>query len=492
VRLGIRGLLAAGLAGLLAVAGVIAALLVVRVVAAEAERQVAEQQRRRALAVATQLRTACSHAGDCGPALLDTMEQARAGDLVELLAIGSPLEVLAGRPEMPGATRDPLLVDALQTGRPVWSRVVREELHPRGAGIDQHVVVPVTLDDGRRLLLRFTFDLDELYRAVADRQRVVLLYLAFDFLVVLLFGMYLGGRYLVRPVHALTRVTADVAGGALDPQIVPSIEGPAEIARLADAFRAMVERLRDQRNELERRVEELRATRDDLVRSEKLATVGKLAAGVAHEIGNPLSAVLGFVEYLRDGREVTPELQGRLLERMDRELTRMGDSIRRLLDFSRPSPPHPQREDLAAIISGAVDLVRFQRSLKQVEIAVEAEACPAVLVDPGRLRQVFVNLLLNAADALAGKGHVWIRVAPDGGGVRATVCDDGPGVAPDARTHLFDPFFTTKPTGSGTGLGLAISQQIVEEAGGRLFYEDGAAPGATFAVWLPAVQPVEA
>ncbi len=485
MRLGIRGLLAFGLAGLLAVAGAVAALLIIRLVSDEADRQVAEQQRRRSVAVATQLKATCDRAADCGAALLETMEQARAGDLVELLAIGSPFAVIAGRPEAPGATRDPLLADALQTGLPAWRLLGRDAEHPRGEGVDQRVVVPVTLADGTRLLLRFTFDLDELHGAVGDRTRVVLLYLAFDFLAVLLFGMYLGGRYLVRPVRALTRATAAVAAGNLDPQLVPPEQGPAELARLTESFRAMVERLRDQRDELERRLEELRATRHDLVRSEKLATVGRLAAGVAHEIGNPLSAVLGYVEYLRDGRGVTPELQASLFERMDRELSRMGDSIRRLLDFSRPSPPDPHREDLAEIARAAAELVRFQRACKNVQIDVEGAPAPAVLVDRGRLKQVFVNLLLNAADALDGQGNVRIHVVAADGGVRAAVTDDGPGVTPEIRERLFEPFFTTKPAGSGTGLGLAISQQIVEEAGGRLSYVDGG-PGATFEVWLPA------
>lgn len=486
-RIGIRGLLALGLAGLLAVAGAVAALLVDRLVAAEAEAHVAEQQRRRSHAVATQLAAACARAADCGAALQATLEQALGSDLVELVAIGVPPRILAGTPETPGATRDPLVADAVQTGRAAWRRVERGPDHPRGAGVDQRVVVPLTLEDGRRLLLRFTYDLDELHRAVADRQRIVLLYLLFDFLAVLLFGIYLGGRYLVRPVRALTRATEQVTAGVLDPGVVPRVDGPAELKRLAEAFTAMVGRLRAQRDELQRRLEELRATRDDLVRSEKLATIGRMAAGIAHEIGNPLAAVLGYVDYLRDERGAPPELQKDLLGRMHKELSRMGDTIRRLLDFSRPSPPRPRDEDLLAIARSAAELVGYQRAFRNIEVTIEGEPAPPVHADPGRLRQVFVNLLLNAADALVGRGHIRIHVAPDGAGVRATVSDDGPGVPADARDALFDPYFTTKPAGRGTGLGLAICQQIVEEAGGRIALDaDAPAPGATFVVWLPA------
>lgn len=476
-------MLAAGLAGLLLVAGGVAAVLVVRLVGGEAEAQVLAQQRRRVDALANGLEAICG-VGDCGAALRRQL----GADLAEAVVLDRQLQVLAGPPDA-SLRRDAVVADAAQGGGLAWARVARGPEHARGAGVDQRVARGLTLADGRRAVLVAAFSLDALHEAVADHRRLIVLYLLFDFAAVLAFGMYLSGRYLVRPIRALTLATQDIGtaeiGEGADERRVPRLEGPSELVRLSTAFAEMVGRLREKNEALARSLADLQAARDELVRSEKLATVGRLAAGLAHEVGNPLAAVLGYVEYLRDDRGTPPDLQADLLARMDRELNRIRLTIRNLLDFSRPAPPEPSRVDPGEVARSAVELVRYQRKVKALDLEVEGEAPPA-FVEGARLRQVLVNLLLNAADAVDGEGRVRVRLGATGaGGARIEVTDDGPGVPAEQTPHLFEPFHTTKPAGQGTGLGLAISRRLVEEAGGRLWLAEPLAGGATFVIELP-------
>ncbi|MCB9550879.1 MAG: hypothetical protein H6705_03145 [Myxococcales bacterium] len=364
------------------------------------------------------------------------------------------------------------VIDVLQGGAPDWSRVVRGPEDPRGAGIDHRVIVPVALGGGRRAALVVEFDLDPLHAAVAARQRTAFAYLLVSLVGVLVFGLYVSGRVLVRPVVALTRAVEAVEAGGGGAAGLPAPAGPAELWRLHEAFGAMLGRVR--------------AAQAELVRHEKLATVGRLAAGVAHEVGNPLASVMGYVEFLRDPRGCPDELRAELLGRMDGELGRMRDTLRRLLDFSRPTPPEPVVMRLDDAVRAAVELVRFQRSMAGVEVTVSGEA-PAVVADPGRMRQVFVNLLLNAGEAMGGAGRVWVELSAAGGEARVVVRDAGPGVDVAVASRIFDPFVTARRSGEGTGLGLAIALRLVEEAGGRLWL--ASAPGeagAVFEVALPA------
>ncbi len=473
--LGIRGLLALGLSVLLLVAGTIAALLVVRLVAAEAEARVLEAQRRQVGTLGALLEATCAAADDCHTAMDKALRRRRHEALVAAAVFSHDQRLLAGRRESKVANA---LVGDVWGGSPsVAARVRRSADHPRGEGIDHRVARRIRLRDGRRVVVLATFSLDGLRATIAGDQRLVLLYLLFDFAAVLAFGMYLGGRYLVRPIRTLT--TAATTDGAE----VPLLDGPVELARLSRAFADLVHRLRERNEELARSVAALEAARDELVRSERLATVGRLAAGVAHEVGNPLASVVGYLEFLRDERGVDPDTRADLLARMDREVERIRLTIRNLLDFSRPSPAEPRSVDLTEVVASAVELVRVQRKLRGVEIEVSGSAPPVTAVAE-RLRQVLVNLLLNAADAVAGDGRVWVRLSADERMARIDVKDDGPGVPEVDAARLFDPFFTTKPAGEGTGLGLAICQRIVEEAGGTLWFEPSEG-GASFAFTLP-------
>jgi two-component system NtrC family sensor kinase len=303
-----------------------------------------------------------------------------------------------------------------------------------------------------------------------------------DIVIFVAFGRYLIQRLVTGPMDALVETTQAVAEGRLSRRAAPG--GTREFDRLAASVNRMTERLLD--------------AQGLLVRAEKLASVGQLAAGVAHEIGNPLSAIGNYVEVLRR-RGADPDLVAAVV----RETERIDRIVRTLLAYATPREARPEPLDVAAVVADVVALLEAQGALRPVTVACEAEAgLPRVRGDRSAMEQVFVNLLLNAVDAAGPGGRVRVRAAvvrrgsagvsrslsgvpDDAPVVTVTVEDDGPGVADALRDKVFDPFFTTKDPGKGTGLGLAIVQRIVHDHGGRVDVESGPLGGAALTVTLP-------
>jgi signal transduction histidine kinase len=233
---------------------------------------------------------------------------------------------------------------------------------------------------------------------------------------------------------------------------------------------------------------------DSLVRSERLASVGRLAAGLAHEIGNPIAAILGFQELLLEGG-VSADEQRDFLQRMKRETERVNGVLRQLLDFARPAAGGADQEDDKSITSvpAAVDhitaLVRPQKAFSNVDLDVSLpEGVPPVAMGRERLEQVLLNLLLNAADTVPESGgKISLSVTTVGECVRLLIEDNGGGIDPAVRNRLFEPFVTSKEVGKGTGLGLAVCRGLIESASGTIVAEDGEA-GARFVLTLPIAQ----
>ena len=236
-------------------------------------------------------------------------------------------------------------------------------------------------------------------------------------------------------------------------------------------------------------------TRAQLVRSERMASVGRLAAGLAHEIGNPIAALMGMEDLLIEGG-LEPEAERDFLRRMRRETDRIHLVIRDLLDFARPEgrgdtdPGPPALADVGAVVADVVSLVKPQKPLRTVRIDASPIAGLEVALAAPRLTQVLLNLVLNAGAAVAGSGRdggrVTLRARAEGAErVRIEVEDDGPGIAPAVRDRLFEPFVTTKPVGEGTGLGLAVCRGLVESAGGEIGVDASYEGGARFYVLLP-------
>jgi PAS domain S-box-containing protein len=237
-------------------------------------------------------------------------------------------------------------------------------------------------------------------------------------------------------------------------------------------------------SDLQQQMERLRSTQAQLVQSAKLAAVGELAAGVAHELNNPLTGVLGFGELLL---ETTPgdDPDRRDLETIVAEARRARDIVRSLLDFARQVKPHKRPADLAQVLHQTLGLIRQHVEESGVEAVEEyARDLDLVPADEGQIKQVFLNLISNAAQAMPAGGTLHLRVARQGEEVAVAIKDTGTGMPAEVREHLFEPFFTTKP--GGTGLGLSVSLGIVQQHGGRITVESEVGQGSTFTVWLPA------
>jgi two-component system, NtrC family, sensor kinase len=313
---------------------------------------------------------------------------------------------------------------------------------------------------------------------------------------ILIFAYTVLTYLIVRPIDALIRASERVAAGQLAVS-VPS-RGATEVARLSRAFNAMAAQLRTDRAALEMRLleltsttKELEAAQEQVVRSAKLASVGRLAAGVAHEIGNPLSAILGLVELVRTGG-LSPADQSEFLRRIESETERINVIIRDLLDFSRAgtagAPVAEGDADLVEVVEDAVKLVGPQKDLRRIDIERRFDdRLPRVRGLAARHTQILLNLLLNAADALPDGGEIRVEVTREDDVVRLTVADTGPGIPEHVLGQLFEPFVTTKPVGKGTGLGLAVCHTIVDQLGGTIRAENPKEGGARFEVRLPAI-----
>ncbi len=330
---------------------------------------------------------------------------------------------------------------------------------------------------GAGRVARVTFGFDTPVEATLDRARTaVLLLAAADGLILLLLAALLLRSAVLKPIQALEQAARRVAAGDLEAKV--ETRGPGEIGQLADAFEGMTQ--------------SLRTGRESLIRSETLAGVGRLAAGVAHEVGNPLAAILGYAEMLLDEtpeKPIEPALRRDILARVRNETVRIHHIIKELLEYARPPRDEVESVVAAKVVEGAVSLVKAQARLREVTVDVTLPGdLPPLRATSGRLTQVLLNLLLNAADAMGGKGRIVVDGRREDGMVVLGVTDEGPGVPEDARGKIFDLFYTTKEPGDGTGLGLSVSQAIVEGYGGwlRLVEVDR---GARFEVALPAVTP---
>ena len=257
-------------------------------------------------------------------------------------------------------------------------------------------------------------------------------------------------------------------------------------ARLADEVKAATLDLARKNETLAQLNRLLRETRQELGDKERLAALGQLAAQLAHEIGTPLGSVSGHLQLALSGRDVPPPLQDRL-QVATRELERVSKIVRDYLDSTRTVAPERVPVDVERIVDEALGICISVDARARIDvqkrIAVEAAHAET---DPGLLRQILVNLITNAVDALAAEGgHIRVDAYARDGGVAIAVADDGVGIAPEDAARIFEPFYTTKGRGKGTGLGLAICRELATALGGRITVESAPGRGSTFTVTLP-------
>ena len=348
-----------------------------------------------------------------------------------------------------------------------------------------------------------------------------------DVLVFLLLANHLVKRLVLRPLNETVEVAEAIAGGAYHRR---APEGSTRemaalsrsLNRLTDELLQNQERLAENIRSLDETNRILNETQRELIQVEKMASIGRLAAGIAHEIGNPLGAVVGYASVLR-----RRGVDAGLVDGIERESRRIDQIVRGLLDYARPGTAPRELVDVNASVQRVIALLRAQGRLAEVDLVTELEPdLPAIVAVPHRLDQIFINLFTNADAAMKGRGRLAVHtraevyhpdrplpvrraddppgidyshlrrlrhgaihdprnLEPDLPVVRVVVADSGPGIPEDHLDNVFDPFFTTKAPGEGTGLGLAIVAATVAEAGGRIEVSSLEGSGATFHLIFP-------
>lgn len=308
-------------------------------------------------------------------------------------------------------------------------------------------------------------------------------------------SMELGTRTHPEDLPTLLAAYGDIVAGR---QAFPSIEMRVRHKKGEwRRFRFSLSPLGDAAGKIEsvvmsgRDITDLKRLEEQLIQTEKLAAMGQMLAGVAHELNNPLTAILGATELLRDGQG-TEETARRQLDLTHRQARRAARIVQNLLEFSRPASPQKHPVDLNSIIERTLQL--HEHSLRSNGISVDFQPqrdLPSVAGDPNQLIQVFLNLVSNAEQAIREvrvSGRIQIRISRDLNRLRATVQDDGAGIKPEILNRIFDPFYTTKRPGGGTGLGLSICASIIREHRGTIDAELLPAGGAAFTIYLPIVE----
>jgi len=288
-------------------------------------------------------------------------------------------------------------------------------------------------------------------------------------------------RIISRPLRRLTEAAVDVAGGAYGTQV--ELKSNDEVGLLAASFNEMSRKMAED-------IERLRSMSEQLVRSEKLAAAGALAAGVAHEVNNPLASISSLIQILQS-RPLTVENEAEsreMLRLASTQIDRISQVLRDMMDFARQRRPERAPLDVALVVESSLRLASFDKAFKRLRVSVGFdEDVPEVSGDADQLQQVFLNLLLNARDAMPEGGELFVNLFFDAqdNAVVVEFADTGHGIDPEALPHVFDPFYTTKR--SGAGLGLAVCYAIVTAHGGGVTVEPNAdGPGTTARVRLPA------
>jgi two-component system NtrC family sensor kinase len=306
-----------------------------------------------------------------------------------------------------------------------------------------------------------------------------------------------------RPVKALERGTERRGAGDLGYQIAE--QSNDELGELASSFNGMSRQLQAEHNEniawthsLEERVEqktrELKRAHEHALHTEKMASIGKMAAVLAHEINNPLSGILTYAKLLRkwidreDGGRAHRQEICDSLDLIASESRRCGDLVKNLLTFSRTTPMNLQPANLNQVVDRSLRLVQHQLDLAGIQVQPQLDPdLPPVLCDAAQIEQVILALVMNALDALPQGGNLWIvtSFSHEPNHVQIVVRDDGSGIPSEILPRIFEPFLTTKETGRGVGLGLAISRSILERHNGNIEVQSEAGRGTTFTVTLP-------
>lgn len=334
--------------------------------------------------------------------------------------------------------------------------------------------VAAALLNGLLLFVLLTISLDP-----GPRHTVIAIAIAGAFVVCAIIMATLG-YFVRRPMVELQDKIARVHKGDLN-VAVGFANRNDEIGDLGRDFNSMVKQLRESREEIQR------LHRTQMSRAEHLATLGELAAGLAHEIRNPLAGIAGVIDII--GRDLPIDSPAcAVVKEVKQEAIHINRILSDLLETARPKHPDFQRTDLSATIAHAIMFAREQATSRGIEITFTTQkSFPTVEHDPAQIHQVLLNMLLNAIQAVSREGHIEVTLENRGDYAAISIADDGPGIPPETLKNIFRPFFTTK--GHGTGLGLSLARRMIEDHFGRIEVTSAPGQGTTFVVLLPFERP---
>jgi two-component system NtrC family sensor kinase len=320
--------------------------------------------------------------------------------------------------------------------------------------------------------------------------------------VLLLVILYFSTTRIINPLQKMVLATKEIARGDLSHKV--EVNSRDEIGYLADSFNLMTDNLKAANEKLfewgktlekkvEERTKELREMQAHLIQSEKLASLGKLAAGIAHEINNPLGGILIYSHLLlEDTDRNSPHYEN--LKKIVKETSRCKDIVKGLLEFARPKEPEMSLININEIVDSSLAIMEGQAFFQNIVIKkVYASDLPKTVADSAQLQQVFMNIILNAAEAMDGSGSLTIHTSlnRDAPFIDVKFTDTGHGIKEEDKARIFEPFFTTKQVGKGTGLGLSICYSIIQKHQGTIEVESEPEKGSTFTVKLPVMRELE-
>jgi signal transduction histidine kinase len=351
--------------------------------------------------------------------------------------------------------------------------------------------------------------LEGIYERLRRSQKIFLVYIIINTTILALAGIYRLSKVYFQPLTRLARRAEEYRDD--DEFIFTVRKEDNELNTLSKALNSMLRRISDDREilrstvmSLEKANLELKKAQEEIIRAEKLASVGRLSAGIAHEIGNPIGIVMGYLELLKQ-TDISEAEKDEYLLRTENEIERINTIIRQLLEISRPSSTDLSTVAVHELIDDIADVLKVQPLMSNIGLERHLSSeNDTVLADPNQLRQVFLNLIINAADAISSmdrdvEGQLKIatelETVPETESqghpamLKIRFIDDGPGIPEEDIGNIFDPFYTTKEPGKGTGLGLSVSFMIVEGLGGKMSVNSEMGEGTTMIIKLPLYEP---
>ena len=418
-------------------------------------------------------------------------------ELEDLIVVDTSFTILAHKKKKmvyPKST-DPDLRQAINSGDTVKMFV--------SSNGREYLFISAPLYQGNEIMgaLKIVLSLTDVEECMASFQRIIVLFTISTAFVFVIMGSFLLTRYLVKPLERLIKATEDITEGYFPQSIEPT--GRNEIGTLSASLSRMSDTLRDDRKKIEHYIQsleesnrQLKKAQDEVLRSEKLASVGKLAAGVAHEIGNPVGIILGYIEILRQNVNRQEENVD-ALKRIENEIMKIDEIIRELLSFSHPSKANLHPIQVNPLIEEAASLITHHKAFNAIELELNLqENIPSIVADEQQFQQVMINLFINAMDAMPDGGKLIVtteqqadvrnlsNTSPQPSGIKIKVEDTGTGIERKHLNSIFDPFYTTKNPGKGTGLGLSVCLRIIESFSGSISVESLPGEGTAFTIML--------